>query len=66
MKSLAIFLLFVGTVLVIQGYYSGLSNNQSKTNIKFVPRSTYEDQLSNDNSLNKYYKGLFEQTNLGV
>jgi len=66
MKSLAIFLLFIGTILVIQGYYSGLSYNQSKTNIKFVPRSTYEDQLSDDNTLNKYYKGLFEQTNLGV
>ena len=62
MKSIAIFLLFVGTVLVIQGYYSNLANcPKSKTVIKYVPRSVYEDQMSADESLNSYYKGIFEK-----
>jgi len=63
MKSIAIFLLFVGTVLIIQGYYSNLSVcPKHKTVIKYVPRSEYEDQLSEKENLDSYFKSLFEQT----
>lgn len=63
MKSIAIFLLFVGTVLIIQGYYSNLSAcPKPKTIIKYVPRTEYEDQLSEKQNLDTYYKNIFEQT----
>lgn len=66
MKSIAIFILFLGTVLVIQGYYSDLAytNESPKTQIKFVPRSQYEEQLSTNNELNKYYKSIFDEPNV--
>lgn len=68
MKSFAIFILFVGTILVIQGYYSDVSSCPKPTPvIKFVPRSTYEEQLpEGGEDLNKYYTTIFEQTNLQI
>lgn len=64
MKSIAIFLLFIGTVLIIQGYYSNIAAcPKPKTIIKYVPRSLYEEQLSGDTeNLDKYYKSMFEQS----
>lgn len=63
MKSIAIFLLFVGTVLIIQGYYDNITRcPKPETIIKYIPRSTYEEQLPNGENLDKYYKSLFEQT----
>lgn len=63
MKSIAIFILFVGTVLIIQGYYENISAcPKPETVIKYVPRSLYEEQVSDDENLNKYYKNIFEQT----
>lgn len=61
MKSIAIFLLFVGTILIIQGYYSNIAACPvPKTVIKYVPRSFYEDQLSGKENLDQYYKSMFE------
>lgn len=61
MKSIAIFLLFVGAILIIQGYYSNLAAcPKPKTIIKYIPRSTYEEQLSGQDNLQAYYKGMFE------
>lgn len=63
MKSIAIFILFVGTVLIIQGYYENISASpKPETVIKYVPRSLYEEQLSDGENLEKYYKNIFEQT----
>lgn len=63
MKSIAIFLLFIGTVLIIQGYYSNLAAcPKPKTIIKYIPRTLYEEQLSDKQNLDEYYKGMFEQT----
>jgi len=63
MKSIAIFLLFVGTILIIQGYYSSLSSCPlPKTIIKYIPRSLYEEQLTGNENLESYYKGMFEDT----
>ncbi len=61
MKSIAIFLLFVGTVLIIQGYYSNKSAcPTSKPKIKYIPRSTYEEQLSDiPQDLPVFYKDMF-------
>lgn len=58
MKSIAIFLLFVGVVLIIQGYYQNISAcPKPKTIIKYVPRAEYEDENQN---LDTYFKGMFE------
>ena len=62
MKSIAIFLLFIGTVLIIQGYYSNKAScPKPKTVVKYIPRSLYEEQLSKDQNLDSFYKSLFEQ-----
>ena len=62
MKSIAIFLLFVGTVLIIQGYYSNLAScPKPKTVIKYIPRSLYEEQISGNENLDEYYKSMFDQ-----
>lgn len=65
MKSIAIFLLFIGTMLIIQGYYSNLAACPNpKTVVKYIPRSTYEDQLNGKDNLDTYYKSIFEQTKI--
>ena len=61
MKAIAIFVLFIGILLIIQGYY----NNKSlcppeKVVIKYVPRNIYEDQLSPSENLQIFYKSMFE------
>lgn len=62
MKSIAIFLLFIGTVLIIQGYYSNLAFcPKPKTIVKYIPRTLYEEQLSENQNLDSYYKSMFEQ-----
>jgi hypothetical protein len=61
MKSLAIFILFVGVVLIIQGYYSNIAFcPKNKTIIKYIPRSLYEEQLTGKENLDTFYKGMFE------
>ncbi len=63
MKGIAIFLLFIGTILIIQGYYNNKTKcPKPKTIIKYVPRSTYEEQMSSKERLDEYYKGIFENT----
>lgn len=61
MKPIAIFLLFIGTILILQGYYSqGSECPEPKTVIKYIPRSLYEDQLSDNQNLEIFYKSMFE------
>jgi len=64
MKTIAIFLLFLGMILIIKGYYSKKYKKlaQPKVIIKYVPRSYYEEQLSDKEKLNEFYKGMFEDT----
>lgn len=63
MKSIAIFLLFVGMILIVDGYYNQIrACNKPKTIIKYIPRSTYEEQLSGEENLSNFYKGMFEGT----
>ena len=63
MKSIAILLLFIGMFLVIQGYYSQTNNCPAPAvQIKYIPRSLYDEQLSPDNQniLSKQFTSLFE------
>ena len=62
MKSIAIFILFIGVILIIQGYYSNLDKvcPKQKTLIKYIPRTLYEEQLSGKDNLELFYKSMFE------
>ena len=66
MKSIALFILFVGSILIIKGYYENkyrkMANDSNKTVIKFLPISEYEQTLTPQEELEKFYKGMFENT----
>jgi hypothetical protein len=64
MKSIAIFILFVGVVLVIKSYYEFKYSNIEKPKeiIKYIPISQYEETLSDSEKLSDFYKGMFELT----
>ena len=64
MKAIAIFILFLGMILIVKGYYSKKYKkiSQPKVIIKYIPRSEYEEQLSDEQRLNDFYKGMFEKT----
>jgi hypothetical protein len=66
MKAIAVFLLFLGMFLVVQGYYVQETQCPPPTvEVKYIPMSLYEEQLSNDPkaSLERQFKGMFEDTN---
>ena len=61
MKAIAIFLLFIGTILIVQGYYSKKNTcDKEKIIVKYIPRSTYEEQMKPEESLQTFYRGMFE------
>tara|TARA_Y100000356_G_C11037670_1_gene171764 strand:- start:194 stop:403 length:210 start_codon:yes stop_codon:yes gene_type:complete len=61
MKGFAIFFLFIGIILVIQAYYQNKSVCPApKTIIKYVPRSVYEEQLTDEQKLTEFYKVMFD------
>jgi len=64
MKSIALFMLFVGTLLIIKSYYEYKYIKQSEPNtiIKYLPISQYEEVMTDEQSLADFYKGMFEQT----
>ena len=70
MKAIAIFLLFVGMFLVVQGYYSQKTHCPvPEIQVKYIPQSQYDEQLPSDPSkqdkeaLKKHFKSMFESTN---
>ena len=61
MKAIAIFLLFLGSIMIIQGYYNNKSVcKKDKVIVNYIPRSIYEEQLKPDESLQTFYKSMFE------
>ena len=61
MKAIAIFLLFLGSIMIIQGYYNNKSVcKKDRVIVKYIPRSIYEEQLKPDESLQTFYKSMFE------
>ncbi len=65
MKSIALFILFVGIILIIKSYYENkyvVKANELKTIIKYVPISQYEESLTDKETLSEFYKGMFELT----
>ena len=64
MKSIAIFILFIGIVIIIKSYYELKYSklNEPKTIIKYIPISQYEETLTAPEELSQFYKGMFELT----
>jgi len=63
MKAIAIFLLFIGMFLVVQGYYSqSTACPPQKVQVKYIPRSLYDEQLSDDpaSMVSTQFKSMFE------
>jgi hypothetical protein len=47
--------------MIIQGYYNNKSVcKKDKVIVKYIPRSIYEEQLKPAESLQTFYKGMFE------
>jgi len=65
MKAVALFLLFVGSILIIQGYYSYKKVcEKNKIEVKYIPRQLYEEQLSDKENLSLFYKGMFNDVSV--
>lgn len=63
MNAIAVFLLFVGMFLIVQGYYDRKSECPApKVEIKYIPRSLYEEQLSPEQSVSQQFRSMFEDT----
>ena len=64
MKAIALFLLFIGSILIIKSYYKFKYSHidTQKTLIKYIPISQYEETLTDSESLAQFYKGMFELT----
>ena len=65
MKSIAVFILFLGMFLILQGYYEQKlqakeSASNTNTEVKFIPRTLYEEQLSDDKKLAQQFKSMFD------
>lgn len=61
MKAISIFLLFIGMFLVVQGFYSQTSEcPRPEVKVKYIPRSLYDEQLSDKQKLQVQFKSLFE------
>jgi hypothetical protein len=65
MKAISVFLLFLGTILVLQGYYDQKTTqvcSQTQPEVKLVPMSIYEQQMKPEESLSQFYKSMFESS----
>ena len=63
MKAIAIFLLFIGMFLVVQGYYSKKTTcPEPQIQVKYIPRSLYDEQLAQDPAslVSNQFKSMFE------
>jgi hypothetical protein len=65
MKAIALLMLFIGMFLVVQGYYKKTNTcPPPQIQVKYIPRSLYEEQLSDDPSsmVSNQFKSMFEDT----
>lgn len=64
MQIFIIFLLFVGMFMIMQGVYEEklrISEQNKKTEYKFIPRTLYEEQLS-DSTLSDQIESLYDSS----
>ena len=61
MKAVAVFILFIGMFLVVQGYYKQETSCPApKVEVKYIPYSQYEEQMSGKDNIQLQFKSLFE------
>lgn len=63
MRAVAVFVLFVGMFLILQGYYAQKAEQcpAPTVQVKYVPLSVYEDQLAaSGDAVSRQFKSLFE------
>lgn len=64
MKAIAVFVLFLGCLLVIQGIYAkNAACPEPKVEVKYIPRTDYEDQLSGEEKLQRQFQSMFDNAN---
>ena len=58
-----ILLLFIGILVIVQGYYENKlsSVKKEKTIIKYVPLHVYEGKMNGSESINNQFKSSFEK-----
>lgn len=63
MKSLILTLLFIGIIIIIQGYYEQkLKNEKSKKIIKkYIPLNIYEQKMNGSEFIINQFKSSFEK-----
>lgn len=61
MKAIAVFILFIGMFLVVQGYYKQeTACPVPKVEFKYIPYSQYEEQLSGTESIKRQFNSIFD------
>lgn len=63
MKNLILLLLFIGILLIVQGYYENkISKVKSKKIVKkYVPLHIYEGQMNGSESIDNQFKSTFQK-----
>jgi hypothetical protein len=65
MKSIAMFLLFVGVLLIINGIYEQKYQSLKKNvrvEYRFIPRTYYEEQLAENANVTANFANMFQKT----
>jgi hypothetical protein len=61
MKAVAVFVMFVGMIMVMQGYYNQTQHCPTvKTKLVMVPRSLYSEQMNPDRTVGQQFKSMFD------
>lgn len=61
MKAVAVLVLFVGTFLVVQGYYAQKTTcPEPVAKVVYVPRTVYEEQMNPAQTLKQQFRSMFE------
>tara|TARA_Y100000389_G_scaffold163371_1_gene166601 strand:+ start:117 stop:335 length:219 start_codon:yes stop_codon:yes gene_type:complete len=63
MKNVILLLLFIGILVIVQGYYENKlsSVKKEKTITKYVPLHVYEGKMNGSESINNQFKSSFEK-----
>jgi hypothetical protein len=63
MKSLILTLLFIGIIIIIQGYYQQKLNNEKSKKIikKYIPLNIYEQKMNGSEFIINQFKSSFEK-----
>jgi hypothetical protein len=63
MKNVILLLVFIGILVIVQGYYENKISNVKKqqTIVKYVPLHVYEGKMNGVESIDNQFKSSFEK-----